>query len=111
MKLSEFDDGFDEVTPRPRMIDEERKLGEAILAAAIRQLEPKPAVWVAETATIHETIQLMLDERIGAMLIARDGKAVGIFTERDALTRVAISGIDRGRPVSEVMTRDPETLG
>lgn len=111
MNLSEFDDGFDEVTPRPRMVDEERKLGEALLNAHIRQLEPKPTVSVAETATIGEAIQLMLDKRIGAMLIVRDGKAVGIFTERDVLTRVAISGIDLTRPVTDVMTRDPETLG
>src|SRR4030095_254525 len=42
--------------------------------------------------------------------VVRDGRAVGIFTERDVLQRVAISGIDRARPVSDVMTHNPETL-
>jgi CBS domain-containing protein len=111
MNLSEFDDGFDDVTPRPRSLADEQKLGEGILNASIRQLEPKAAISVDETASIQEAIQLMLDHKVGAMLVVRGGKAVGIFTERDVLTRVAISGVERSKPVSEVMTRDPETLG
>jgi CBS domain-containing protein len=44
------------------------------------------------------------------VLVERDGKAVGIFTERDILRRVIRTGIDLERPVEEVMTPDPETL-
>ena len=109
MGPSEFNDAYEDDTSAGAR--DQQRLGEAILDAQIRALEPKPAATVPETATIREAIQVLLDRDLGAVLIMRGGKAVGIFTERDVLRRVATSGIDQGRPVSDVMTRDPETLG
>lgn len=109
MGISEFDESYeDDTSQRER---EEYKLGEAILSAPIRALEPRPAVMVPESTTIREAIQLMLDRDIAAVLVERAGRSVGIFTERDVLKRVAISGVDQSRPITEVMTPDPETLG
>ena len=109
MGISEFDDAYDDdTTGRER---EEQHLGEAILSAPIRALDPRPAVVVDEGTPIRETIDLMLHRRIGAVLVVREGRAVGIFTERDVLRRVATTGIDQGLPVAEVMTREPESLG
>jgi CBS domain-containing protein len=111
MGSSEFEDGFeDTVTRREREMSEEQKLGEAILHAHLGELEPKPAISVDESASIHDAIQSMLEHQIGAVLVVRGGRAVGIFTERDVLRRVADTGMDRGRPVTEVMTPNPETL-
>ena len=109
MSLSEFDDAYDDDTSARER--EEQRLGEAILSSPIRALEPRPAVCVRENTTIQDAIELMLDREIGAVLVERDGRPVGIFTERDVLQRVTTSGIDPGRPVSEVMTEHPETLG
>jgi CBS domain-containing protein len=112
MGVSEFEDGFEDAhRKRPTEEREEQKLGEAILSSHIRQLDPRAAIGVTENTSIAVAIQRMLDEKIGAILVVRDGRAVGIFTERDVLQRVAISGIDRNRPVSEVMTPHPEVLG
>jgi len=109
MSLSEFDDAYeDDTSARER---DEQMLGEAIINAPIRALEPRPAVCVSEGTQIREAIQLMLERQIGAALVTREGRAVGIFTERDVLRRVAATGIDQGRPVSDLMTPDPETLG
>jgi CBS domain-containing protein len=109
MGISEFDDAYeDDHSQRER---QEQRLGEAILNAHIRALEPRPAASVKEGATIREAIQLMLEREAGAVLIERGGRAVGIFTERDVLRRVVSTGIDQSRSVSEVMTPDPETLG
>lgn len=111
MSASEFDDGYeDTAVRRARVTTEEQRLGEAILNAQIRALEPKAAVSVTESASIAEAIALMIEQKVGAVLVVRQGRAVGIFTERDVLQRVAISGIDRGLPVSEVMTPNPEVL-
>jgi len=108
MGMSEFDDSYeDEPNEYER---EEQELGEAILGAAIRDLEPRPAAMVKETASIRQAIQVMLDRNLGAVLVEREGQAVGIFTERDVLRRVLRTGIDQERPVEEVMTPDPETL-
>ena len=109
MGISEFDDAYDDDTSaRDR---EEQRLGEAILGAPIRALDPRPPVTVPESATIRDAIRLMLEREIGAVLVVRDGRAIGIFTERDLLRRVGTSGVDQGRPLGEVMTPDPETLG
>jgi CBS domain-containing protein len=108
MGASEFDEAYeDEPADRER---EGRRLAETLLTAPIRALDPRPAITVPPTATIAEAIRLMLDHRIGAVLVEREGRAIGIFTERDVLSWVASAGA-ASRPVSEVMTGDPETLG
>ena len=109
MGFSEFDEAYDDdTTPRER---EEQRLGAAILNSAVKSLEPHPAHSVPSDATIREAIQLMLQRKIGAVLVERDGRPVGIFTERDVLQRVAATGVDLGSPVADVMTREPQTLG
>jgi CBS domain-containing protein len=109
MTSSEFDEAYeDEPSARDRR---EQELGEAILNAPIRILEPQPAVTLGEEATIGEAIRLMLERSIGAILVLRGGKATGIFTERDVLRQVASGGVDRSRTLREVMTPDPEVLG
>jgi CBS domain-containing protein len=63
---------------------------------------------VPPTATVAEAVRLMVQKRIGSVVVMEDGSVVGIFTERDALNRV----LDAGRPPSltrirEVMTPKP----
>jgi CBS domain-containing protein len=49
--------------------------------------------------------------RVGCVMVVEDGHLIGIFTERDVLTRVAGEPIDLDRrTVGELMTLDPETL-
>ncbi|HEY6547597.1 MAG TPA: CBS domain-containing protein [Vicinamibacteria bacterium] len=109
MGISEFDDAWDDEGDGS-LAREARRLGEGILGSAVRALEPRTPVCVSESASIREAITLMVEQEIGALLVEREGRAVGIFTERDVLRRVVLRGLDQARPVSEVMTRDPETL-
>lgn len=54
----------------------------------------------------------MTDRHIGAVLVVDEGVLQGIFTERDALTRVlALSRDPDATMIAEVMTRDPDTIG
>jgi CBS domain-containing protein len=109
MHASEFDEAWeDDDTATER---EEQELGQLILEAPIRELEPPAAVLVPETASIHSVIQILLDKSLGAVLVQREGRVVGIFTERDVLRRVVSVAVNGERPVSEVMTPDPESLG
>lgn len=110
MGISEFDDSWED-EDEGSLVREARRLGEGILASTVTTLEPRPAVCVSETTPIREAIALMVQRDIGAVLVERDARAVGIFTERDVLRRVVLRGLDQERPVSEVMTRDPEALG
>ena len=108
MHASEFDEAWeDDFSATER---EEQELGQLILGAAIRELEAPAAVLVPESASIESVIQTMLDRGLGAVLVQREGRIVGIFTERDVLRRVVSLAVNRERPVAEVMTPDPESL-
>jgi CBS domain-containing protein len=43
---------------------------------------------VAPTASVLDAVRKMNDARIGALLVLEDDRPVGMFTERDVLTRV-----------------------
>jgi len=68
----------------------------------------RPISSVHPDTSVTESIRQMNSERIGALLVMEDDILTGIFTERDALTKVLAAGIDPvATKVSEVMTRDP----
>ena len=84
----------------------------SLMEDPVSVLQPRKAVTVRPEATVGEAIRTMLEPDIGSLLIvAADGRLVGIFSERDLLTRVAGQVLDyANRPVSEFMTPDPETV-
>lgn len=64
-------------------------------------------VWsVSVTATVRETLKLMAEKNIGAVLVLDSGKIVGIFSERDYARHTAQrEALLLDEPVSEFMTR------
>lgn len=63
------------------------------------------------TATVREASQLMTEHHIGPVLVMAEAQLEGIFTERDALSRVLAKQKDPDEtPISEVMTRDLVTV-
>jgi len=71
----------------------------------------KPVV-VAPTATLEDAIRTMFGPGVGALLVVdAAGKLVGIFSERDLLTKVDLNGGSyRDLKVEEFMTPQPETV-
>jgi CBS domain-containing protein len=58
--------------------------------------------------SVTECVQRMNELRIGAMLVMEKDKLVGIFTERDALTKVLGAGLEPSfTKVAAVMTHNP----
>ncbi len=89
----------------------DRELAEAISGEPLSVLGPVPAVAVAPTTTVAEAIRLLAARNIGCVLVASGAKLLGIFSERDALLRIGNQYLEfADRPVSEFMTRDPQTL-
>ncbi len=88
------------------------RLGAAILHRPIRALATlKPAVCVAPSATVRAAIERMNQNGTGCVLVEEAHRLVGIFTERDVLTKIVGSPVDIDRTmVQRVMTRDPECL-
>ena len=79
---------------------------------AIRSIieDQKPVTASAEI-TVAAAACLMRERRVGAILVVKDGRLAGIFTERDALFRVIAEGRDpKATRVAEVMTANPRTI-
>lgn len=66
---------------------------------------------VPPNLTIAAAVQEMNRHKIGAVVVLADGRLVGIFTERDVLSRVVAANLDpKTTPIEQVMTRDPVTV-
>jgi CBS domain-containing protein len=60
---------------------------------------------VDRQTTVAEAAGIMSNRRIGAVPVTDGERVVGIFTERDALTRVLAAGVDPATtPVCDVMS-------
>jgi CBS domain-containing protein len=63
---------------------------------------------ISPESSVLDAVRKMNHERIGALLVMKDDELVGIFTERDVLTRVVDQTRDpAATPVAEVMTGNP----
>jgi CBS domain-containing protein len=61
--------------------------------------------------TVLQVAQTMVARNIGAVPVLREGLLVGIFSERDLMSRVVAEGRDpRTTRVEEVMTEGPLTV-
>ena len=74
-------------------------------------MEPRKLVVAPPQASVWQAARLMMDARVGAVLVVSEGRLVGIFTERDAVYRVMAAQRDpRATRLAEVMTPQPKTL-
>lgn len=63
---------------------------------------------VGPEVSVIECVRLMTEFRIGSLLVMADEQLLGIFTERDAITRVLGEALDPvSTCVSRVMTKNP----
>ena len=77
---------------------------------SVARLHPTPPRQVEATSTVAETVEMMRRERVGCLLVVKNAKLVGLFTERDLLNRVLAPGKSLDLPVRDVMTPDPVTV-
>jgi CBS domain-containing protein len=62
-------------------------------------------------STVLEAARYMMEQRIGALPVLRNGELVGIFSERDIMNRVvAVGRLPGTTKVSEVMTGNPKAV-
>jgi CBS domain-containing protein len=60
---------------------------------------------VAPSTTVFEALQRMAERNIGAVLVMKDGRLVGIFSERDYARKVVLRGLSsKETPVGDLMT-------
>ena len=100
MHMSEFDDAYE---------DQQRIRG-AIMETPISDLPLRDPILIDATATVADAVKSMNDHHTGCVLVGKDGKLVGIFTERDVLTKDFFRADSHTVAVETVMTKNPETL-
>lgn len=62
---------------------------------------------IAVDSTVDAAVSEMNRQRVGSIVVKNANKVVGIFTERDVLTRIVAAGRDpKATTVIEVMTAD-----
>ena len=75
------------------------------------QQKPKTLFSVAPEMMVFDAIQLMVDKNLGALLVMRDGKFAGLFTERDYTRKVIVKGkTSKETSVGEIMETHPSTI-
>jgi CBS domain-containing protein len=73
--------------------------------------KPKPVVSVSKDATVMDTVRAMVERNVGASIIVDGKKLLGIFTERDVLTRVLLKDFNPATTaVGTVMTTAVKTV-
>lgn len=65
---------------------------------------------VERGTSVQDTLQRMREERHNCAFITGDGKLLGIFTDRDVLTKVVDRPDIWSHPIEEVMTHNPKTV-
>jgi CBS domain-containing protein len=61
----------------------------SLLATTLESLRPAPPIILPPDATVADAIEKLCQRKVGCVLIGREDDIRGIFSERDALLRVA----------------------
>jgi CBS domain-containing protein len=83
----------------------------SLLGDRISALAPKRPITVAPTTSVGDVLRLMVQHRIGCVVVADGDQPLGIFSERDALRKLNTEAPElAARPIGEFMTPRPQTL-
>lgn len=107
--IEDFDDEFQSM--KELMHEREISLNDDSFKTPVESLSLMKPFVVNSGSSVDECIQTMLQNRIGCVLVVKDGKLEGIFTERDVLMKiVGITEDFKSISVDNYMTPDPAAL-
>ena len=87
------------------------EMEKSLLETSVALLGPKVPIIVAPDIPVSEVIATLRDNHVGCVLVGTSEQIEGIFSERDALNKVASQFEDAAaQPISRFMTPDPESL-
>jgi len=83
----------------------------SLLSDRVRLFQGRQPMVVAPTMPLRQVLRLLVDNKVGCVVVAEQEKIVGIFSERDALLKIGEQAAAFGnRPVSDFMTKKVESL-
>ena len=75
-------------------------------------MERKKILTAPPETTVSEAAKLMAAKKVSAVMVVKDNGLIGIFTERDAVSKVIAQDRDvRTTRLADVMTTSPKTVG
>ena len=99
-----FQDPLENYEPREYQDELERALAEE----PVNAIHAQPFVAISGDTPVRTALETLAGRDIASTLIVDDGKLVGIFSDRDALDKVALEYDSvQYSPVREVMTDSP----
>ena len=83
-----------------------------MLSQPIRSIMKRRSfVTASPQTTVRKAAEMMADRHVGAVVVVEDRHLVGIFSERDAVTRVVARGLEPDTTrLADVMTPAPVTV-
>ena len=78
-----------------------------LIVESVSRLNPTAPHQVEVSATVADAVSLMRRERVGCLLVVQDTRLVGVFTERDLLTKVLGQNAPLSSPMATIMTPHP----
>lgn len=101
---AEFQDPLENYEPKKY----QDPLEQALVEQQIGSIRHEPFAVISPETPIHEAVEKLAGLHIACLLVAKNDKLIGVFSDRDVLRSVAFEYDQlQDRPVSEVMTRDP----
>jgi CBS domain-containing protein len=86
-------------------------LAEAVHGGQVGHLDLRGYITAEEEMAVMEVVRQMRRYDRTTVLVTREGKLTGIFTERDVLHKVITRPETWDRPVRDLMTRNPVVVG
>jgi CBS domain-containing protein len=85
-------------------------LRKSLKSEQIQSLKLRPPLTVNRSSSLKDVLAQMKEEKKGYAVVTDHKKVLGIFTERDILTRVIEQKTDLNVPIEKVMTANPRVL-
>ena len=102
--LGEFQDPLENYDPKTYR----DRLEEALAEETVSAIRSRPYAEISPDKTVYGALQALAGLKVASLLVVEDHKLIGVFTERDALERVASRYREvKDLPVREVMTSNP----
>jgi len=70
-------------------------------------IEGRPLIHAETSERVRDVAKRMTNENVGAVAVLDNGRLVGVFSERDVMSRVVADGLDPDKTlIANVMTKD-----
>jgi CBS domain-containing protein len=83
----------------------------SLLTDRVKLFQGRQPLVVSPSMPVREVLRLLVDNKVGCVVIAEQGKIAGIFSERDALLKLGERAAELAdKPISDFMTSKVESL-